>query len=76
MDLTDPRSRGRGMATFSLSFQLGAGIGALIAGALADLVGLRGMYGGSIAMTLAGFGLLAWAWKRLPPGSKGMSRAA
>lgn len=66
MDLTDPRSRGRGMATFSLSFQLGAGVGALIAGALADLVGLRGMYAGSIVMTLAGFGLLAWAWKLLP----------
>jgi MFS family permease len=66
MDLTDPRSRGRGMATFSLSFQLGAGIGALVAGALADLVGLRGMYAGSIVMTLAGFGMLAWAWKLLP----------
>lgn len=66
MDLTDPRSRGRGMATFSLSFQLGIGVGAIISGALADLVGLRGMYAGSIAITLAGFGLLAGAWKRLP----------
>jgi MFS family permease len=66
MDLTDPRSRGRGMATFSLSFQLGVGVGALIAGALADLAGLRGMYAGSIVMTLAGFGLLAVAWKQLP----------
>jgi MFS family permease len=66
MDLTDPKSRGRGMATFSLSFQLGVGLGSLIAGALADLTGLRGMYAGSIAMTLAGFGLLALAWKRMP----------
>ena len=66
MDLTDPASRGRGMATFSLSFQLGAGLGALIAGALADLVGLRGMYAGSIVITLSGFGLLAAAWKLLP----------
>jgi len=66
MDLTDPRSRGRGMATFSLSFQLGVGIGSLIAGALADLVGLRGMYAGSIVMTLAGLGILAAAWKMLP----------
>ena len=57
MDLTDPASRGRGMATFSLSFQLGAGLGSLIAGALADLVGLRGMYAGSIVITLSGFGL-------------------
>jgi len=66
MDLTDPRSRGRGMATFSLSFQLGMGVGAIISGALADLVGLRGMYAGSIVITLAGFGLLAAAWKLLP----------
>lgn len=70
MDLTDPKSRGRGMATFSLSFQLGVGLGSLIAGALADLVGLRGMYAGSIAMTLAGFGLLAAAWKLLPRPSR------
>ena len=70
MDLTDPKSRGRGMATFSLSFQLGVGLGSLIAGALADITGLRGMYGGSIVMTLAGFGLLALAWKRMPRPSR------
>ena len=64
--LTDPRSRGRGMATFSLSFQLGSGIGALVAGALADLAGLRGMYVGSIAITLLGFAMLAAAWRSLP----------
>jgi MFS family permease len=67
LDLTDPRSRGRGMATFSISFQIGAGVGALISGALADLVGLRGMYAGSIVITMAGFVLLAGAWKSLPP---------
>jgi MFS family permease len=66
MDLADPRSRGRAMATFSISFQIGAGVGAMIAGTLADLVGLRGMYAGSIVITLAGFGLLAGAWKLLP----------
>ena len=66
MDLTDPRSRGRGMATFSISFQIGNGIGAIIAGALADLAGLRAMYVGSIVITLAGFGLLAAAWKLIP----------
>lgn len=66
LDLTDPRSRGRGMATFSISFQIGGGIGAVISGALADLVGLRGMYVGSIVITMAGFVLLASAWKSLP----------
>jgi MFS family permease len=70
MDLTDPRSRGRGMATFSLSYQLGMGIGSLIAGALADLFGMRGMYAGSIALTLGGFGLLASAWKLLPKSTR------
>ena len=66
MDLANPRSRGRSMATFSISFQIGAGAGALISGALADLVGLRGMYVGSAVITLAGFALLATAWKLLP----------
>ena len=66
MDLANTRFRGQAMATFSVSFQIGAGVGAIIAGALADLAGLRGMYVGSIAITLAGFGLLALAWKSLP----------
>jgi MFS family permease len=66
MDLANPRSRGRAMATFSISFQIGAGAGAMISGALADLVGLRGMYVGSVAITLAGFALLGSAWKSLP----------
>ena len=75
MDLTNPASRGRGMATFSVSYQIGAGVGAIISGALADLVGLRGMYAGSIAITLMGLVLLAWAWKLLPRPGIG-SRAA
>ena len=66
MDLANTRFRGQAMATFSVSFQIGAGVGAIISGALADLFGLRGMYVGSIAITLAGFGLLALAWKSLP----------
>ena len=66
LDLSDPRSRGRSMATFSVSYQLGAGLGGVIAGAIADLVSLRGMYVGSIVITLAGFALLASAWTLLP----------
>jgi predicted MFS family arabinose efflux permease len=54
------------MATFSVSFQIGAGVGAIVSGALADLTGLRSMYFGSIAITLVGFVLLAAAWKLLP----------
>jgi MFS family permease len=66
MDLAHPASRGRAMATYSISYQLGAGVGSLIAGALADLVGLRGMYVGSIVITAAGFALLVSAWALLP----------
>jgi MFS family permease len=66
MDLANPRSRGHAMATFSISFQLGAGVGGIIAGAAADVLGLRGMYAASLAITLVGFGLLGFGWKRLP----------
>lgn len=66
MDLANPRARGHAMATFSMSFQLGAGVGGIIAGAAADLLGLRGMYAVSIAITLCGFALLAAGWKLLP----------
>ncbi len=71
MDLANPRFRGRAMATFSMSFQLGVGVGALIAGALADLAGLRAMYAGGIALTFAGLALLASAWKSLPQPNSG-----
>ncbi|MCC7487512.1 MAG: MFS transporter [Burkholderiales bacterium] len=66
IDLAHPASRGRGMATFSLSFQMGAGLGATLAGALADLVGLRGMYAGSLVITAIGLVVLASAWRMLP----------
>jgi MFS family permease len=66
MDLANPANRGRSMATFSMSFQIGVGTGAIISGALADLVSLRGMYVGSVAITLVGLALLASAWKSLP----------
>ena len=77
MDLTNPQSRGRGMATYSVSYQIGAGFGAIIAGALADVFGLRAMYAGSIVITLAGFGILVGAWKLLPrPANGGSDKAA
>ena len=66
IDLVNPRSRGRGMATFSVSYQIGAGVGAIISGALADWVGYRGMYAGSVAITVVGLVLLAASWKLLP----------
>lgn len=70
MDMCDPNHRARGMATYSMSFQLGAGIGAVISGALADIAGFRGMYAGCAAITLVGSMLLAGAWKTLPGPSR------
>ena len=66
MTVADPRFRGRAMATYSMSWQIGAGAGAVLAGALADLTGLRGMYAGCIVISLAGMVALASAWKTLP----------
>lgn len=66
MDLANPLARGRAMATYSMSYQIGAGAGAMIAGALADWIGLSGMYVGAAAITLAGFVLLVSAWKSMP----------
>jgi MFS family permease len=70
MDLVNPQSRGRGMATYSVSHQIGAGIGAIISGALADAFGLRAMYAGSIAITLAGLIILVGTWRLLPRPAK------
>jgi MFS family permease len=66
MDLADPARRGKAMATFSISFQLGVGIGAIIAGGLADTLGYRGMYAGAIAIITGGLILVLYNWKSLP----------
>ncbi len=66
MDLANPLRRGQAMATYSISYQIGVGIGAILAGALADLVSLGAMYVGAIVITIAGLGMLAHAWKSLP----------
>lgn len=44
MDRADPRRRGAAMASFSLWFQIGNGLGAPLAGLTADLAGYRAMY--------------------------------
>jgi MFS family permease len=65
MDLANPLRRGAAMATYSLSFQMGAGIGSVLAGGLVTAVGFRGMYWGSM-LILAGGLLLALAnWRRI-----------
>ncbi len=66
MDLAHPQSRGQSMATYSISYQLGAGIGAIIAGTLADAFGYSAMYVGATVITATGLLLLAACWKSLP----------
>ncbi len=68
MDLAPPERRGKAMATFSMSFQMGQGFGAIIAGALADSFGLRSMYAGSMGLIVIGFVVLFYTWR-------GMSRS-
>jgi MFS family permease len=65
MDLADSSRRGAAMATFSLSFQMGNGIGSVLAGALITAVGYGGMYAGSIVILLGGLGLALFNWRRL-----------
>ena len=66
MDLANPAARGKAMATFSLSFQVGAGFGAIIAGLLADFLGYRGMYAGALVIVTLGTAVLLSSWKSLP----------
>jgi MFS family permease len=65
MDLANPKRRGAAMATFSLSFQMGNGIGSLLAGALITWVGYAGMYAGSIVILVGGLCLALLNWRRL-----------
>lgn len=65
MDLADPRRRGTAMATYSLSYQMGVGIGSVVAGALVTTVGFRGMYLGAMAMLCCGLLLALTSWHRI-----------
>jgi len=65
MGLADPERRGAGMATFTISFQLGTGLGSLLAGTLIQLSGFRAMYLGSIAVLGVGLVLTLTSWSKL-----------
>ena len=66
MDLANPHRRGQAMATYSISYQMGVGLGSILSGAIADVVSLSGMYVGSIVITIVGMCMLALAWKSIP----------
>jgi len=65
MDLANPLRRGAAMATFSLSFQMGNGIGSVLAGTLVTLAGYRSMYVGAAIILTCGLALVLASWPRL-----------
>jgi MFS family permease len=65
MELAQPERRGRAMATFSLSFPLGNGIGALISGTVVDLAGYIWMFLIAAALCASGLVLTFVNWSKL-----------
>jgi len=76
MGLADPERRGAGMATFTISFQLGTGLGSLLAGTLIQLSGFRAMYLGSMAVLGVGLALTLVNWSKLTRGTEAMAPKA
>ena len=56
MERADPQRRGVAMATFSMAFPLGSGLGSALAGGMIALAGYRGMYLSLVGVLV--FGLL------------------
>ncbi|HEY0581903.1 MAG TPA: MFS transporter, partial [Chloroflexota bacterium] len=65
IDRANPLRRGAAMASFTLWFQIGAGVGSAAAGALAAGMGYTTMYLIAIATPLAGLVLVAFNWRNL-----------
>jgi len=62
IDRSDPERRGVAMATYTVAYPAGWGLGALIAGAVADFAGYRTMY--IVAAGLTAIGLFGLALNR------------
>ena len=54
MERGDPKRRGVTMATFSIAFPMGSGLGSALSGGVIALVGYRGMYMSLIGMLVLG----------------------
>lgn len=55
------------MATFSVAFPMGVGVGAVVAGALVEMVGYGGMFLGLAALVAVGLFLAFFNWSTLAP---------
>jgi MFS family permease len=65
MEKAPPERRGRAMASFSVSFPLSNGVGALLCGTAVDLAGYSWMYFTSAALCASGLALTAKNWRTL-----------
>ncbi|NIO12152.1 MAG: MFS transporter [Deltaproteobacteria bacterium] len=63
MDRAAPGRMGKAMATFSMSYRVGEGLGAPLAGALIVAFGYPAMYGGAMIAVVAGLALTALSWR-------------
>jgi MFS family permease len=76
IDRADPRRPGSGMATFSLAYQMGNGIGAPIAGLLIEGLGYQGMFLGALVALAAGFIASVANWRSLGNPARSLAAAA
>ncbi len=67
IDRADPQRRGVAMATFSISFPAGMGLGALVAGAVVELSGYRVMFTTIAVLVSVGLFLAFLNWSLLAP---------
>jgi MFS family permease len=65
MEKAPPERRGRAMASFSVSFPLSNGVGALLCGTAVDLAGYSSMYFISAVLCASGLALTAKNWRTL-----------
>ena len=71
MDMAPAERRGQAMGAFSMSFQIGQGFGAILAGALIDIAGPRSMYAGSLVIVAIACVMLAANWRTVSPRRRG-----
>lgn len=73
MDRADRSHIGKAMATYSMFYRVGEGLGAPVAGALIVVFGFTGMYLGGMAYSVAGVLLAVVNWKTVgkPVGTRG-----
>jgi MFS family permease len=63
IDLADRSRMGKAMATFSMFYRVGEGLGAPVAGGLIQVLGYPGMYLGAITFTAIGIVLALVNWR-------------